>query len=104
MKERICSSRAACVPLKVSARQKPYRDSTALVAVGVILLVLFGGLSLYRIPIQLTPDVDEPNITVTTIWPGASPAEVEREIVDEQEEQLKSLEGLLERQDPIRMA
>ena len=64
-------------------------------SVGVILLVLFGGLSLFRIPIQLTPDVDEPNITVSTVWPGASPAEVEREIVDEQEEQLKSLEGLL---------
>ena len=63
--------------------------------VGVLLLVLFGGLSLFRIPIQLTPDVDEPNISVTTFWPGASPQEIEREIVDEQEEQLKSLEGLL---------
>ncbi|MGD8375148.1 MAG: efflux RND transporter permease subunit [Acidobacteriota bacterium] len=64
-------------------------------AVGVILLVLFGGLALLRLPIQLTPDVEEPKITVQTIWPGASPEEVEREIVDEQEEQLKSLEGLV---------
>ena len=64
-------------------------------AVGVILLVLFGTLALFRIPVQLTPDVDEPNITVSTVWPGASPQEIEREIVDEQEEQLKSLEGLL---------
>ena len=63
--------------------------------VGVLLLVMFGALALFRIPIQLTPDVDEPNITVTTFWPGASPLEVEREIVDEQEEQLKSLQGLL---------
>ena len=65
-------------------------------SVGVILLVMFGVLALYQIPIQLTPDVDEPNITVTTFWPGASPLEVEREIVEEQEEQLKSLEGLKE--------
>ena len=64
-------------------------------AVGVIFLVLFGSLALFRIPVQLTPTVEEPEITVTTIWPGASPQEVEREIVDEQEEQLQSLEGLL---------
>ncbi len=46
-------------------------------AVGVILVVLFGALALFRIPIQLTPDVDEPNITVSTVWPGASPQEIE---------------------------
>ena len=63
--------------------------------VGVILLTLFGGIALFQIPIQLVPDVEEPVVTVTTIWPGASPQEIEREIVDEQEEQLKSLEGLL---------
>ena len=44
---------------------------------------------------QLTPTVDEPTVTVNTFWPGASPQEVEREIVDEQEEQLQGLEGLL---------
>jgi HAE1 family hydrophobic/amphiphilic exporter-1 len=65
-------------------------------AVAVILLVLFGGIALLRIPIQLTPTVEEPEITVTTTWPGASPKEVEREIIEEQEEQLKSLEGLIE--------
>ncbi|MGH9867135.1 MAG: efflux RND transporter permease subunit [Candidatus Polarisedimenticolia bacterium] len=63
-------------------------------AVGVMLLVLFGTIALFRLPVQLTPDVDEPKITISTVWPGASPHEVEREIVDEQEEQLKSLEGL----------
>jgi HAE1 family hydrophobic/amphiphilic exporter-1 len=65
-------------------------------AVGVILLVMFGSLALRRIPIQLTPTVDEPQITVSTFWPGASPAEIEREIVQKQEEQLKALEGLTE--------
>ena len=63
-------------------------------AVGVILLVLFGSIALQNIPVQLTPNVEEPEITVSTIWPGASPQEIEREIVDEQEEQLKSLAGL----------
>jgi len=64
------------------------------VTVGVILLVLFGLISLFRIPIQLTPNVDLPEISVLTTWRGASPLEVEREIVDVQEEELKNLEGL----------
>ncbi|MHC4698220.1 MAG: efflux RND transporter permease subunit [Planctomycetota bacterium] len=64
------------------------------VSVGVILLVLFGLLSLFRIPIQLTPDVDRPVITVTTWWSGASPQEIENEIVDRQEEKLKNVTNL----------
>ncbi|MEX0725346.1 MAG: efflux RND transporter permease subunit [Planctomycetaceae bacterium] len=66
------------------------------VAVGVIFAVLFGMLALWATPIQLTPDVTEPEVTVTTVWPGASAQEIEREIIEEQEEQLKSVEGLKE--------
>ena len=51
-------------------------------------------LALYRIPIQLTPTVDKPQISVTTLWPGGLPLEVERQIIQEQEDQLKALEGL----------
>ena len=64
-------------------------------SVVMILLVLFGVISLTRIPVQLTPTVEEPQISVSTFWPGASPQEIEREIIDEQEEQLKSIEGLV---------
>ncbi|NOZ19620.1 MAG: efflux RND transporter permease subunit [Planctomycetes bacterium] len=63
--------------------------------VGVTFVVLFGVLSLLSIPVQLTPTVDRPRITVRTGWYGASPQEVEREIVDEQEEVLKSVQGLV---------
>jgi HAE1 family hydrophobic/amphiphilic exporter-1 len=66
------------------------------VTVGVLLLVLFGFISLFRIPIQLTPNVDLPEISITTTWRGASPVEVEREIVDVQEDELKNLDGLME--------
>lgn len=62
--------------------------------VAVILMVLFGLVSLAQLPIQLTPDVSKPEITIATRWQGASPKEVEREIVDKQEEQLKGVEGL----------
>ena len=64
-------------------------------AVGVIFLVLFGFVALFTMPVQLIPEVTRPEIAVTTVWPGASPQEVERDIIDEQEEELKSLEGLV---------
>ena len=64
------------------------------VAVGALLLMLFGTIALVRMPMQLIPEVQTPTITVETRWPGASPQEVEREIVQEQEEQLKSVEGV----------
>ena len=41
------------------------------VVVGVLFVALFGLISLFRIPVQLTPDVDRPLVTVTTLWPGA---------------------------------
>lgn len=66
----------------------------AKVSVGVLLLVLFGCVALTRMPMQLTPEVQTPTITIETQWPGASPQEVEQEIVIEQEEQLKGVEGV----------
>jgi len=64
------------------------------VAVGAILVSLFGLVSLRLVPVQLTPDIDRPRASVLTTWPGASPFEIEREIIDEQEGQLKGLDGL----------
>ncbi|MEZ5668881.1 MAG: efflux RND transporter permease subunit [Alphaproteobacteria bacterium] len=64
------------------------------VIAAVLMVLLFGYMGLVTIPIQLAPDVREPVITVTTFWPGAAPAEVEREIVNKQEEALKGVEGL----------
>ncbi|MFQ5878126.1 MAG: efflux RND transporter permease subunit [Acidobacteriota bacterium] len=79
--------------MKITELSIRYPVSTT---VGVILLVMFGVIGLSMLPIQLTPTVERPEITVSTVWPGASPQEMEREIIDEQEEQLKSLEGLVE--------
>ncbi|MEM6561294.1 MAG: efflux RND transporter permease subunit, partial [Planctomycetota bacterium] len=66
------------------------------VAVVVVLIILAGIVALTRVPIQLTPNVDQPVVTVTTQWFGASPQEVVREIVEEQEERLKTVSGLRE--------
>ena len=64
------------------------------VTVAALLVALFGIVALTRMPMQLTPEVQRPTITVQTRWPGASPQEVEQEIIMEQEEQLKSAEGV----------
>jgi len=64
------------------------------VAVGVMLVLLFGLLSLSGVPIQLTPDIAVPSLTVQTEWPGAAPEEVERELLVPQEDVLKSVQGL----------
>ena len=66
----------------------------AKVIVGVLLMALFGAVALLRMPMQLTPEVQTPTITIQTRWPGASAQEVEQEIVVEQEEQLKGVEGM----------
>lgn len=64
------------------------------VSVGVLLLLLFGLLALLTIPIQLTPNVDQPKLTVETNWIGRSPAEIETEVIQEQEDKLKSVSNL----------
>ena len=66
------------------------------VAVGMILATIFGVISLYRIPLQMTPTVDRPQITVETDYLGAAPQEVEQEVTDRQEERLNSVEALAE--------
>lgn len=66
------------------------------VLVGVILLVLFGFVALFQLPYQLAPRVDKPVVTVRTFWPGATPYEIERDIIEEQEKALKGLPNLLE--------
>ena len=64
------------------------------VMAAVLMVLMFGAVALITIPIQLTPDVRRPVISIQTIWPGAAPAEIEREIVNRQEDELKGLEGL----------
>ncbi|MFN3189277.1 MAG: efflux RND transporter permease subunit [Aureliella sp.] len=65
------------------------------VTVGILIVALFGAISLLTMPKQLIPAVQNPVLSVETSWPGASPQEIEREIVQEQEEQLAAVEGLI---------
>lgn len=64
------------------------------VVAAVLMVVMFGLVALETIPIQLTPDIRKPTLSITTNWPGAAPAEIEREILNRQEDVLRGLEGL----------
>lgn len=62
--------------------------------VAVLLVVLFGALSLLRLPVQLTPEVEKPEITISTTWRAAAPEEVEAQIIEPQEKVLRGLPGM----------
>lgn len=65
-----------------------------LIAIVVLLICLFGVLAAMRIPVQMIPDLAVRTITVTTSWPGATPQDIENEILIEQEEYLANIIGL----------
>ncbi len=66
-----------------------------LLTVGVFIILLFGILAAMRVPVQMIPDLEIRTITIETQWPGgATPQDVEKEIVVEQEEYLRNLPNL----------
>ncbi len=56
-------------------------ENPILVAVAMLLVTLMGILSVLRVPVQLIPDLDVRVVTIVTRWPGATPQDVEREIL-----------------------
>ncbi|GAA6154329.1 efflux RND transporter permease subunit [Pseudoteredinibacter isoporae] len=65
-----------------------------LVAVLVLISTILGIVAAMKIPVQMIPDLEVRSITVQTGWPGATPQDVEKEILIEQERYLRSLPNL----------
>lgn len=65
-----------------------------LITVFVLIVSVLGIVAAIQIPIQMIPDLEVRTITVRTSWPGATPQDIEKEIVIEQEETLRSIPGL----------
>ncbi|MEA2006954.1 MAG: efflux RND transporter permease subunit [Patescibacteria group bacterium] len=59
-------------------------------------LLLFGVLTIGRLPKELNPEVEIPFAVVATVYPGASPLNVERQVTKEIESQISSLTGIEE--------
>ena len=68
----------------------------AAAAAMVAIVLFFGIFSLTKLPIQLFPDMENPQITIQTAWRAASPREMEAEIVEPIEEVLQGLPGVKE--------
>ena len=65
-----------------------------LVTVIVLITCILGIVASINIPVQMIPDLEVRTITVQTGWPGATPQDVEKEILIEQERYLRSLPNL----------
>ncbi len=65
-----------------------------LVTVIITMLLLLGIVAATRVPVQMIPDLDTRIISVETRWPGATPQDVEKEILIEQEDYLRGLPNL----------
>lgn len=57
-------------------------------------LVLFGLISLTRLPVRELPDIEPPIVNVTSVYPGANAAVVETEVTERLEEAISSIEGI----------
>lgn len=60
----------------------------------IIAMMALGLLALKKLRVNQIPDVQQPVLTVTIPYPGASPESVEREIVNRIEKSLQSLSGV----------
>ncbi len=65
-----------------------------LLAVAVLIVCVFGVVAALKVPVQMIPDLEVRTISVRTDWPGATPQDVEKEIVIEQEEYLRDIPSL----------
>lgn len=65
-----------------------------LMAVIALILCILGIVATLRIPVQMIPDLEVRTVGIRTNWPGATPQDVEKEILIEQEEFLGSIPNL----------
>jgi multidrug efflux pump subunit AcrB len=66
----------------------------AITAASICLLLILGIVSLQRLPIQLLPTIDRPVMAVQVSWRAASPREIESEIVEPIERELRGITGM----------
>ena len=62
--------------------------------VSMLALVVFGLFALFRLQTDEFPDIDAPIVFVGIPYPGASPDQVERDVIDPIEEGISSISGL----------
>ncbi|MEE8294304.1 MAG: efflux RND transporter permease subunit [Sphingomonadales bacterium] len=66
----------------------------ATVAVIGALVLLLGAITLFKLPVQLFPNIETPQITIATFWRAAAPSEMESEIAKPIEEVMAGIPGM----------
>ena len=75
--------------LATAATKRPVATSALLIA-----LVLLGLNSWRKLSLENLPGIDAPYVTITTIWPGASPEDIEKDVARRIEDAVSGVEGL----------
>ena len=65
-----------------------------LMTVAALIICVLGVLAAIRVPVQMIPDLEVRTVSIQTSWPGATPQDVEKEILIEQEEYLRTLPNM----------
>ena len=69
-------------------------DRPVLASVMSIVIVLFGAIALTRLQNRELPDIDPPEVSITTVFPGAAPEVVETSVTDVLEDQVNGIAGV----------
>ncbi|MBE7499712.1 MAG: efflux RND transporter permease subunit [Verrucomicrobiales bacterium] len=59
-----------------------------------LLIVLFGVVGYFRLPVRELPDVDPPIVTITTVYRGASTEVIETEVTERIEQEVNTIPGI----------
>ncbi len=60
----------------------------------VLVFVVMGVVSYFNLPIENTPKIDFPLVTVRVTYPGATPVEIETQVVKKIEDQIAQISGI----------
>ncbi len=72
------------------------QSNPPVIAAAALIVVLFGALSLAKLPIQLLPDMKRPQLWVNVGWREAAPSEIEEALIEPVEDVMRGLPGLVE--------
>ena len=65
-----------------------------LLSVVVLIFCVMSVAAALRMPVQMIPDLEVRTVSIETVWPGATPQDVEKEILIEQERYLRAVPNL----------
>lgn len=68
----------------------------AAVIAAALLVLLFGWIAMARLPIQLLPDTQQPQLFIQVGWREAAPSELEEALIEPIEEAMRGLPGMKE--------